>query len=71
MFSMFNGGIHKEFSLAMFSQAPRRDQDSVLQQIYDKGYSVPEISKFTNISAQTIYSRINAHRGRGDQLQPN
>lgn len=68
MFGFMNGGIHQQFSLAMFAQAPRRDQDAVLQSLYDQGYSVPEISKFTSISAQTLYSRINAHRGRGPQL---
>lgn len=70
MFNLFGGGIHQNFSLAMFGQMPRRDQDAVLQQLYDQGYSVPEISRFTTIPAQTLYSRINAHRGRGHQLQP-
>lgn len=65
----FGGGIHQNFSLAMFQQMPRRDQDAVLQQLYDQNYSVPEIAKFTGIPAQTLYSRINAHRGRGPQLQ--
>lgn len=64
---MFGFGIHQQFSLAMFNQAPRRDQDAVLQQLYNQGYSVPEISKFTSIPSQTIYSRIDAHRGRGPQ----
>ena len=69
MFNMFGNGIHKAVTVAQFTQMPRRDQDSVLQDIYDQGYSVPEISRFFNISPQTIYSRINAHRGRGPQLQ--
>ena len=64
----FGGGIHQKFSLAMFEQMPRRDQDAVLQQLYDQNYSVPEIAKFTGIPAQTLYSRIKAHRGRGPQL---
>jgi len=67
MFGLFDGGIHKNFSLAMFRQAPRRDQDAVLQHLYDDGYSVPDISRFTGIPTQTLYSRINAHRGRGPQ----
>ena len=70
MFSLFGGGIHQEFSLAMFGQMPRRDQDAVLQQIYNQGYSVPEISRFTTIPAPTLYNRIDAHRGRGPQAQP-
>jgi predicted DNA-binding protein YlxM (UPF0122 family) len=68
MLGLFGGGIHQNFSLAMFQQMPRRDQDVVLQQLYDQNYSVPEISRFTGISAPTLYSRINAHRGRGHQL---
>lgn len=70
MLSLFGGGIHQQFSLAMFGQMPRRDQDAVLQQIYDLRYSVPEISRFTGIPAPTLYTRIDAHRGRGPQVQP-
>lgn len=69
MFNFFSSGIHQQLSLAMFSQAPRKDQDAVLQQLYDQGYSVPDISNFTGISPQTLYGRITAHRGRGPQLQ--
>ncbi|EOW9149368.1 MULTISPECIES: helix-turn-helix domain-containing protein [Vibrio] len=43
----------------------RRDQDQFLQYIYDAGYSVKEIAREYGLSPQTIYSRINAHRGRG------
>lgn len=68
MLNLFGNGIHKELTMAMFNQLPRRDQDLALQQLYDTGYSVPDIARFTGISAQTLYSRINAHRGRGPQL---
>lgn len=53
---------------AFFRQMPRRDQDAFLQYLYDNGYSVPEIAKRMNMSATTIYSRIEANRGRGPQL---
>lgn len=37
MFSGFlKGGIHGEITRSMFTQMPRRDQDSVLQNLYDK-----------------------------------
>ena len=42
---------------------PKRDQDQVFQNLYDKGYSVPEIAKATNIPAPTLYNRVDAHRG--------
>lgn len=66
----FNNGIQKEFNRAIFDQMPRKDQDEMLQQIYDKGYSVKDIAKLLNMNSQTLYSRINAHRGRSGQLTP-
>ncbi|MBU2569022.1 MAG: hypothetical protein KJ725_03105 [Gammaproteobacteria bacterium] len=65
---MFFNGIQREFNRAFFDQLPRRDQDAFLQQIYDSGYNVKEIAKQLNMNPQTLYSRINAHRGRGSQL---
>lgn len=53
---------------AFFHQMPRKDQDAFLQYLYNSGYSVPDIAKKMNIPATTIYSRINATRGRGPQL---
>ena len=38
----------------------------MFQNLYDKGYSVPEIAKATNIPAPTLYNRVDAHRGRKD-----
>jgi hypothetical protein len=71
MFAGFlKGGIHGEITRSMFTQMPRRDQDSILQNLYDKGYSIPEISRFLEMPAPTLYSRVNAHRGRGTQLNP-
>ena len=65
----FNNGIQKTFNRAIFDQMPRRDQDAALQHLYDQGYSVKEIAQFLDMPAQTLYSRINAHRGRGPALQ--
>jgi predicted DNA-binding protein YlxM (UPF0122 family) len=64
---MFGFGMQKTINRGVFLQMPRRDQDEFLQYLYDQNYSVPEISKEYDIPVQTIYSRINAHRGRGAQ----
>jgi hypothetical protein len=45
----FDGGIHKEMTREIIKTLPKRDQDQVFQNLYDKGYSVPEIAKATNI----------------------
>jgi DNA-directed RNA polymerase specialized sigma24 family protein len=37
--------------------------------MYDEGYSGKEIGKFFGIPAQTVYSRIDANRGRGPNLK--
>ncbi|WP_416192562.1 hypothetical protein [Neisseria sp. CCUG12390] len=65
MFNMFNGGIHKEVTVSMFANLPRRDQDSILQDLYDKGYNGKELAKFFGLQESSVYNRINAHRGRG------
>lgn len=62
---MFGFGMHKEVTLAMFKNAPYRDQNLILQELYDKGYSGKEIAKFFELSESTVYSRITARRGRG------
>ncbi|AWA88764.1 TPA: helix-turn-helix domain-containing protein [Vibrio parahaemolyticus] len=62
---MFGFGIQKTINRGVFQQMHRRDQDQFLQYIYDAGYSVKEIAREYGLSPQTIYSRINAHRGRG------
>lgn len=67
---MFTSGIHKAFTVAMFNEMPRRDQDSVMQTLYDEGYSGKDIGKFLNKPAQTVYGRIDASRGRGPTLKP-
>ena len=61
---MFGGGIQKELTKEILKTLPRRDQKLVLQGLYDKGYSVPEIAKATNIPAPTLYKQLDAHRGR-------
>ncbi len=67
---MFFNGIQREFNRAVLDQHPRKDQDELLQQIYDGGYNVKEIAKLMNITPQSLYTRINAHRGRGGNSVP-
>jgi predicted DNA-binding protein YlxM (UPF0122 family) len=64
---MFGFGMQKTINRGVFLQMPRRDQDEFLQYLYDQGYSAKEIGKEYDIPVQSIYSRINAHRGRGPQ----
>lgn len=66
MFGFFSGS-QKEINRGFYGQLARRDQDAFLQHLYDKGYSVPEISKEMAVTAPNIYNRITAHRGRGPQ----
>lgn len=61
---MLGFGMQKTINRGMFLQMPRRDQDEFLQYLYDQDYSAKEIGKEYDIPVQTIYSRINAHRGR-------
>ncbi|HHK5991579.1 hypothetical protein [Neisseria sp. 27098_8_139] len=63
----FNG-IHKEVTISMFQAMPRRDQDMVMQDLYDKGYNGKEIAKFFQLSEASVYNRIKAHRGRTENL---
>jgi len=63
--NFFGVGIHSAVTKAMFDQMNRKDQTDIMQKLYDQGYSGKDISKFFEINVQTIYSRINAHRGRG------
>ena len=65
---MFSFGIHKEVTISMFKNMPRRDQDLVLQDLYDKGYKGKDIAKFFGLKESSIYNRINAHRGRGSSV---
>lgn len=64
---MFTFGLQRTINRGVFLQILRRDQDQFLQYLYDEGYSARDISKEYDIPTQTIYSRINAHRGRGPQ----
>lgn len=61
----FGGGIHAAVTKAMFDNMNRKDQTDVLQKLYDQGYSGKDIASFFELNVQTVYSRINAHRGRG------
>lgn len=65
---MFGFGIHGAVTKAMFDQMTRKDQNDVLQALYDQKYSGKDIAKFFGMNPQTVYSRINAHRGRGPSL---
>lgn len=58
------GGIHRAVTIEMFLNSPRRDQDIIMQNLYDQGYSAKDISNFFGIGLQSVYNRINAHRGR-------
>lgn len=62
---MFGFGIHAAVTKEIFKNAPRKDQDQIMQGLYDQGYSAKEIASFLGIGAQAVYNRINAHRGRG------
>lgn len=64
MIPFFGGGIHAAVTKSMFDQMTRKDQNDVLQALYDQGYTGKDIAKFFGMSDQTVYSRINAHRGR-------
>ncbi|AYO53398.1 helix-turn-helix domain-containing protein [Acinetobacter wuhouensis] len=57
--------LQTHINRAMFNSMPRRDQDNLLQYLYDQGYSVKDIANEYGISANSLYDRINAHRGRG------
>lgn len=63
-------GIHAEVTKEMFNMMPKRDQNTLLQRIYDKGYTAKETGGFFGIPAPTVYSRIDAHRGRQSNPEP-
>jgi transposase len=68
MFGFGSGGIHAAVTKSMFEQMTRKDQTDVLQSLYDQGYSGKDIASFFGMNTQTVYGRINAHRGRGPSL---
>ncbi|MBE8232641.1 MAG: hypothetical protein HAW67_02815 [Endozoicomonadaceae bacterium] len=51
-----------------YKERPRLEQDRMLQALYDKGYNVSSIAKKLQLNQQTVYSRIDAHRGRSKAL---
>ena len=57
--------LQTHINRAMFNAMPRRDQDNLLQYLYDQGYSVKDIANEYGLIATSLYDRINAHRGRG------
>ncbi len=65
MFNPFNR-IQDSFNKGVFQSMPRKDQDAMLQHMYDQGYTASEVGKFFGL--QSIAGRINAHRGRGPGL---
>jgi transposase len=66
----FDGGIHRAATVAQFHQMPRRDQNAVMQDLYNQGYSGKDIAKFYGMSAPSVYNRIDATRGRGPEGVP-
>ncbi|MFM0399666.1 terminase gpP N-terminus-related DNA-binding protein [Paraburkholderia aspalathi] len=70
MMPIFGSGIGREYNRQSFKLEPRVDQNTIMQGMYDSGYSVPEIAKYLGMSEASIYARINAHRGRGPGLKP-
>lgn len=64
---MFTFGMQRTINRGVFLQMPRRDQDQFLQYLYNEGYSAKDISKKYDMPVQTVYNRIDAHRGRGPQ----
>ncbi len=56
--------LQTHINRASFNTMPRRDQDAILQYLYNQGYSVKEIGNEYNIAHSSVYDRIDAHRGR-------
>ena len=52
-----------------FLELSRVEQNRMLQALYNRGYSASAIAKKLSINTKTVYSRIDAHRGRGPTLQ--
>lgn len=59
--------LQTHINRATFNAMPRRDQDSLLQYLYNQRYSVKEIANEYNLLPSSVYDRIDAHRGRGKQ----
>lgn len=57
--------LQTHINRASFNAIPRRDQDALLQYLYDRGYSVKEIANEYGLNISNVYDRIDAHRGRG------
>ncbi|OEE34523.1 helix-turn-helix domain-containing protein [Vibrio anguillarum] len=66
---MFFSNMQNDINAAFFAELSRLEQKSFLQNLYDKGYSVPEIAKKVGLQESSIYKRIDAHRGRGGALK--
>jgi len=62
------GQMQRDINGAFFKQLSRLEQTQLLQELYDIGYSVPEIAKKFNIKPQAIYGKIDAYRGRGSTI---
>lgn len=61
--SIFVDPFNRAGVRATFKVLSIRDQDIMLQSMYDDGISGPKLSKVLVVS--NIYDRIDAHRGRG------
>ena len=63
-------GMQDHTNHFLFSLMPDRDKSAYLQYLYDKGYSVRDISLHVVLTESAVRSRINAHRGRGPNPNP-
>lgn len=61
--SIFVDPFNRAAARATFKVLSIRDQDVMLQSMYDDGISGPKLSKVFDVP--NIYDRIDAHRGRG------
>ncbi|WP_156188703.1 terminase gpP N-terminus-related DNA-binding protein [Acinetobacter indicus] len=60
--------LQTHINRAMFNAMPRRDQDAILQYLYNNGYSAKDIANEYGLNISSVYDRIDAHRGRGKNL---
>lgn len=53
-----------------YNQMPDGDKKKYLQQLYDNGYSISDISKHVVIPEHQVRAKVDAHRGRGPSPMP-
>ncbi|PKH23547.1 hypothetical protein CIG19_08915 [Enterobacterales bacterium CwR94] len=57
--------MQDDINTAFFNEYNRIEQNRLMQYLYNLGYNVPAIARKFALSPQSVYSRIDAHRGRG------